>query len=425
MRCRSKVDANNVVRTSLFRDGAYLRVWLVGGLTGIVRWLELLAFGLYAIDATGSPVFVGLLALLRFLPLALFGIFIGALGDMLDAKRLMCIALGLIIAVNAGLFALFVWGQPAYWHIAVAAFLSGVFWACDLPLRRRMIGDLVASDRVAEAMSLDNVTSNGTRMIGPLLGGLIYQSISISGVFLLGAVLYLISLWLTFGTAYASTSEHVTGSRLLRPLRGAMTALQHAWGDGDLLRIMGVTVIFNIWGFPFLAMIPVIGREDLALSDGWIGAVTSLEGAFAVVGALVIARSVRPERYRAFYFFGCFAHLGAVFFIGMVPGVTGMAVGMIAAGLFIACFASMQGTLVYTTSPVEMRGRFLGLLTISIGTGLIGFSNVGITAELFGASNALWIIAIEGTIPLAILGWTWKELRNGRAAIHDRAGSAG
>ncbi len=419
------MDANNAARTSLFRDGAYLRVWLVGGLTGVVRWLELLAFALYAIDATGSPVLVGLLALLRFLPLALFGVFIGALGDMLDAKRLLCIAVGLVIVVNAGLFILFVWGQPAYWHVALAAFLSGVFWACDFPLRRRMIGDLVPTNRVAEAMSLDNLTSNGTRMIGPLLGGVIYQSIGVSGVFLLGAVLYAASWVLAYGTVYASESRDISGSRLLRPLKGVMLALKHAWGDSDLLRIMGVTVIFNIWGFPFLAMIPVIGRQDLALSDGWIGAITALEGTFAVVGALIVARTARPEQFRAFYYFGCFAHLGAVFFIGVAPGVTGMVIGMIAAGLFIACFASMQATLVYTTAPVEMRGRYLGLLTISIGTGLIGFVNVGVTAEFFGAANALWILALEGTVPLAILGWTWKELRCNIPVSRGRAESDG
>ena len=260
-------------------------------------------------------------------------------------------------------------------------------------------------------------------MIGPLLGGLIYQSIGVSGVFLLGAIFYIVSLGLTLVTAYSLTNEHVTGSRLLRPLRGVMLALRHARGDSDLLRILGVTVVFNIWGFPFLAMIPVIGREDLALSDGWIGAVTAVEGVFALIGALVLARGVRPERFRTLYFFGALAHLGAVFLIGIAPGVLGMVIGMIAAGLATACFATMQATLVYTIAPVEMRGRILGLLKITIGAGLIGFSNVGITAEFAGASNALWIIALEGIVPLSILGWTWKELRNGVGSRPGRARS--
>ena len=45
-------------------------------------------------------------------------------------------------------------------------------------------------------------------------------------------------------------------------------------------------------------------------------------------------------------------------------------------------------------------------------TGLVGFANVGLTAELFGAANAVWIIGLEGVIPMLLIGWGWKELRN-------------
>ena len=72
-------------RPSLFSDRRFLQVWTVGCLTGCVRWLELLAFGLYALDVTGSPSLVALVALLRLFPLALFGIFVGAIADLIDA----------------------------------------------------------------------------------------------------------------------------------------------------------------------------------------------------------------------------------------------------------------------------------------------------------------------------------------------------
>ncbi len=74
---------------SLFGDQQFLRVWAVGCLTGVVRWLELLAFGLYAFDSTASPVLVALLALLRFAPLAIFGVFVGAVADLFDARKLL------------------------------------------------------------------------------------------------------------------------------------------------------------------------------------------------------------------------------------------------------------------------------------------------------------------------------------------------
>ena len=68
----------------LFTDSEFAKVWLIGLFSGVVRWLELLAFGIYAYEITGSPVLVALLAVLRLAPLALFGVLqrriIGGLG---------------------------------------------------------------------------------------------------------------------------------------------------------------------------------------------------------------------------------------------------------------------------------------------------------------------------------------------------------
>ncbi len=58
-----------------------------------------------------------------------------------------------------------------------------------------------------------------------------------------------------------------------------------------------------------------------------------------------------------------------------------------------------------------MRGRLLGLITICIGSGLIGFANIGLMADRYGPSEALTIIAIEGAVPMLVIGIIWKELR--------------
>ncbi len=399
-------------RPSLFSDRRFFQVWTVGCLTGIVRWLELLAFGLYALDVTGSPSLVALLALLRFLPLALFGIFIGAIADLVDARKLLIASLLGIIAVNLGMVALFFFDIADYWHVALATFLSGTFWSGDLPLRRRMLGEFVPFERLAEAMALDNATSNGTRMLGPLVGGIIYGAISITGVFALGAALHFASLILILMLQYEHEPPEVSGgSILMRPLRGAAQAIDYSWKRSDIVRIYAVTVVFNLFAFPFVSMIPVIGQEDLNLTSTGIGFVASLEGTMAFIGALLIARFARtPSWYRKLYYYGVWMILISLIFIGNVPGLIPLMIGIISAGSFAACFSSMQSTLVYAVSPREMRGRLLGLMTIAIGTGLIGFANVGITAEYFGAANAVWIIAAEGIIPMLLIGWRWKDL---------------
>ena len=87
-----------------------------------------------------------------------------------------------------------------------------------------------------------------------------------------------------------------------------------------------------------------------------------------------------------------------------------LGIGVAVAGLAGAGFGSMQGTLVYRLAPGKMRGRLLGLVTICIGSGIVGFANVGAMADVFGASNALWIMALEGLIPMLLIGFTWREL---------------
>lgn len=399
----------------LFRNRAYSRIWTVGLLTGVVRWLELLTFGLYAHDITGSPFLVALLVVLRFLPLALCGVLLGAVSDLVSPRRLMIAGLVGMGLFSATLAALFRWGDAGYTAVALAALVSGVFWAGDLPVRRRMIGEAVDDDLLAGAMALDGAASNGMRLVGPLAGGALYQGLGITGVFALNAVLYAgaaaVALAVAVDGPPAGTGR--AGTALLRPLRGAAEALAHALRDGDVLRILLVTVVFNVWGFPYLSMIPVIGRETLGLSAGAIGALTAVEGLFALAGAVAVVRLRPRARLRGLYLGATAGLLAAVLVMGAFPGLAVTAVAIAAGGACTAVFAAMQSTLIYVTAPPAMRGRFLGLMTLCIGAGVLGFANIGLTADAVGASRALWIVALEGLIPLAAIGWTWREMRQG------------
>ena len=69
----------------LIRNDSYVKIWLIGLFCGVVRWLEMLAFGIFAFDVTGSPALVALLVILRFLPLALVGVVIGALAGAIGS----------------------------------------------------------------------------------------------------------------------------------------------------------------------------------------------------------------------------------------------------------------------------------------------------------------------------------------------------
>ncbi|MEM1316382.1 MAG: hypothetical protein AAGI51_17630, partial [Pseudomonadota bacterium] len=162
--------------------------------------------------------------------------------------------------------------------------------------------------------------------------------------------------------------------------------------------------------FPFLAMVPVLGRDPLELSAAVVGALTGLEGLFAFIGSLVVARWARPKAWRRLYLGAVAAHLCAVGAIGLIGGIWTLAIGLSAAGLAAAAFSSMQSTLIWSVAPPAMRGRYLGLMTLCIGAGVLGFANVGLTAERVGAQAALVLLAAQGLPVLALIAWRWRAL---------------
>jgi MFS family permease len=413
------MTATHMLR-ELLRGPVYTRVWLIGIFSGVARWLEMLVFGVFAFELTGSPFLVALLIILRLLPLVVFGSIVGTLADRLPPRLLLLVGQTLALLVSAALVLLFVLEAARYWHIALATLVTGAVWTTDLPVRRRMLGDAAGSDRIALAMSFDSATSNATRMLGPLLGGVLYQWLGASGAFALSACLYALGLAVTLGIPAAVSTGAPNGARggATKVFSDLLEAFAFAARDRDISRILLVTVVFNVWGFPFVSMIPVIGSGELTLSAGWIGGLAALEGGGAFLGALAIAVGVRGANFRGLYYYGTLAYLLLVFLAGWMIEAFSMAAVLFCIGLAGACFTTMQSTLIYSVAPPGMRGRLFGLMAICIGTGLIGFFNVGLMGEWFGGSAAIRIVAAEGLIPLLLVGIGWRQLRR-------RAGARG
>jgi MFS family permease len=340
----------------------------------------------------------------------------------LPPKLFLCVTMLGACLVSGTVFVVFAVDADAYWVVAAACVVSGLVWTTDMPLRRRILGDVAGMARIAPAMSLDSATNNGTRMLGPLLGGLIYQWLGAGGAYALSALLFAVCavLMVYVSAGLGSAGAARPASRALHDLREGFAYVAR---DRDVLRIMLVTIVFNIWGFPFLAMIPVVGREELEVSAGVIGTLTALEGLGALVGALAIAARMRIPSYRRLYFFGLLGYLVCAFAAGWMRDVVPMGVALCAVGLCAAGFSTMQSTLIYSVAPPEMRGRLFGVLVICIGSGLLGFANIGLMGELFGGSTAMRIVSAEGIIPLLLIGLGWKQLWARGDLDRDAAGA--
>ena len=394
-------------RRLLFGNPRFLVVWVVGGLTGIVRWLQLLVLGLYTFQITESPLLVSLVPMLWMLPLALCGPFVGVVADRVSRKALLVGSLVLALAVSVVMAVASSAAALDFPWIAAASVLSGIFWATDMPVRRRLLGDLSDGD-LAAAMSLDSATTNATRMVGPVLGGVVLQTFSLSGVFVLSAVVFAVCLLGIALTPVPGAGRSAQSTHFVREL---ISGIRFVAGDARLRWVFGITIVFNVFGFPFTSMIPVIGSGQLGLDPAMVGLLGSTEGVGAFVGAIVIAVAVRPRAFAPLYAWGTAAYLASVGCLGAVsllvagPVLSFLAAAgvLIAVGLAGACFSAMQGTLSYLNALPEYRSRVLGVLTLCIGTGPIGFLHVGWLAETFGAPVALMVTASEGLLALVVL----------------------
>ena len=293
--------------SKLSRNSEFLSLWFVGGILNILRWLELLAVGIVVFDMTASPFYVALMVTLRFLPMLFLGFLSGAIVERINRR------LGLIIILFLMAFASFFYGleiyfgQISFWLICTSVIFNGILWALDNPLRRTLFADVVKPEQIGTAMTLDSLTSNFTRFLGPFLGGLFLEYYGIEGVFFLGAIIYLLSFLVTiFGTKTAGIKLASNQEGILTELTNGLILLRK---DRTLKGILAVTIVFNLLGFPFVSLIPVIGKEVLELSPFLIGLLVSTEGLGAIISSLVIVSITRINLYRKFYTYGVFLFL--------------------------------------------------------------------------------------------------------------------
>lgn len=384
----------------------FWRLWYVGLTVSTVRWVETVAVGVVVYQRTDSAFIVSMMTMLRLLPMGLFGAFLGALAERFDRSRTLLVVVLVMIATSVALVILDRTGQLEVWHLAFASFVNGCGWCTDNPVRRVMIGEIVGRERMGTAMSLDVGASNASRMVGPVIGGLLLAGPGIQGAFVLSVLLYATALVAVL--TIRSRIPRVAGAGAVLARIGEGLALVRT--DRRLIGVLVVTVIYNIFGWPFTSMIPVIGRDRLYLGPEGVGLLATMDGVGAFFGALMLTLWLTPRWYARAYLGGVIAYMIAVVLFAWVqsPWLAGAA--LLLTGLAGAAFASMQATLVYLASPAEMRSRILGVLTVCIGTGPIGFVWLGWLADRIGSHNATAVTGILGLLAMAASWRWWKDI---------------
>jgi MFS family permease len=384
----------------------FWRLWVVGLVIFTVRWLETIVVGVFVYRQTGSPFIVAAVTMLRLLPMGLLGAFLGAWAERTDRRLTLIVVVAMMLVASLSL-ALLAWvGTLAVWHVALASLINGVGWATDNPVRRALIGEVTGSAQMARAMSLDVGANNASRMVGPTVGGLLLASLGMPGVFGLSVCLYGIALLSALRIRHrdrqVTTTEHVVG-RIAEGLRFVRQ-------DRRLIGILLVTVIYNLFGWPFTSMVPVVGQDTLHLDAEEIGILASMDGVGAFFGALLLTVFLRPAWHARAYIGGIISYLVLLIVFAMTaqPLIAGAA--LMLTGLGGAGFSTMQATLVYLASPPEMRSRILGVLSVCIGVGPLGFIGLGMLANEIGANASIMATGTIGLLAMLLTHPLWRHI---------------
>jgi MFS family permease len=391
------VDAGRLQVLDALREPHYRQLWLAGLCINTARWMDFLVLGWLALELTNSPFMVGVAAFCRASPMMALGPLAGLLADRFDRGRVMIGVQLLNLGATAALLLLFGTGRGGFTLLVLLEVLLGAAWAIDFPARRTAVYTLVGPGRLTNAISLDSVSMQGTKILGPIVGGVLLARLGATGCYAALVLVYLAALALLLRLTRrvalpgAGAGESVTA--------GFVAALREVRAQPLIRAVLLITVLMNALVFPYQHILSVFARDVLAVGPEGLGLLVSSEGLGALLGSLVIAG------WRSF------AHHGAVFAAGSLAAAMlvvafafspryGLSLTLqFAIGVGEAGFGTMQSAIVLLAAPERLRGRVMGILSACIGTQPLGALWIGFFASQVGAPWA----AATGAAAAALL----------------------
>jgi MFS family permease len=387
----------------VFREPSYRRLWASGLCVSLARWMDLVTLGWLALQLTGSPFMVGLAAFARAAPMMAVGPFAGIVADRVPRGRILLVAQSTGVLTALALALIFAGGWGGYGPLVALEIVFGLMWALDFPARRTALYALLGASRVAQAVSLETVSMQLAKMLGPLAAGLCLARLGPAACFGLMALVYAVGLLVSSGL----------GGRLGGPgaappasIAASMRAgLEAAWSSPIVRAVLLVTIAMNTLFFPYQHMLPVFARDVLALGPAGLGALVAADGAGALLGALAIAGRRGQLSHRVLFGGAVLVAPGLLVALSgsrWLPVCVALLVGM---GVAESAFAAMQSTLVLLGAPERVRGGAMGILSACIGTQPLGTLAIGLLAAVLGAPLAFTVNALAALlviVPLAI-----------------------
>jgi MFS family permease len=363
------------------------------------------ALAFAVLELNGSPSSLGLVLAAQALPLALFALVGGVVGDRLSRQKLMLASDLARAAIQAVAAALLIAGVAEIWHLAVTAALYGAAEAFFRPAAGGLVPRLVPAEHLLQANSLIAMSQSLGMVLGPALAGVLIALLGPGSAIAIDAVSFLVSaacLWAMTPRPGARVDVgDETGAAFLAQLRdGWREVTSRVW----LRSFLGVLGAYHLIALPcVLALGPVVADRELDGASSWAVIVTMF-GIGSIAGAAIGLRA-GPRRPML----ACsIAFVGAACQPAIIAGAgSTLAIGAfeLLAGICVAFGFTVWETTLGREVPAESLSRVTSFdWFTSVGLMPLGYALVGPVADAAGLDRTMFAAtAIVASLALASL----------------------
>jgi MFS family permease len=387
-----------------FAESDYRRFWTTQFISNVGSWMQTVAQGWLVYRLTDSAFLLGFVGFASSAPAIVLMLPGGVLADQVNRKRVVAIS-QMAQALTAFFLAFSIYfHRITVWQIVAAALVVGIAQSFSAPAWQAMVVDLLEDRaRLPNAVAMNSLQFNLSRVVGPLLAGLALSAWGSFWCFFLNALSFLPLIWVLYTIHHRQQLLDADEALLKRFADG----VRFVRDDRVILLLIGIVAAASLFGFPYFALMPIVARKLFTNDAQGMGYLTGGVGVGALMGALFLSVKTLSHKRAIGMVFVCLTAFGiALGLVGMTRGTS------IVLGLLVVCGYSMVtmlalcNTTIQQRVPDTMRGRVLSMYTFAfyafvpfgnLGAGLLAEKRgIGVTLMTLGAG--LLLSAVVGGI---------------------------
>lgn len=384
----------------------------------IGAWVQAVAMSWLVLRLTGSGTQLGLVTAIQFAPMLLFGIYGGLLADKLPKRKVLfaTTTVSLVLSVVLGIIILV--GAIQLWMLYIAAVISGLIMVVDNPTRQAFVGEMVGRNRIRNAVTLNSMLFNITRVIGPSIAGFAISYMNIGAAFLLNAATFIAVL---VSLTLLRVNELHSELGVVRQKTGkgqVMAGVRYAFGTRKIRAALLMMILIGAFTYEFSVSFPLFATNALHGDANTYSYMMAAMGIGSILGGLWVAkfpfRSARALVPIASVFGG------AMFLLALAPSLPLALTALVVLGMASTFFATLGNSTLQLTSSPDMRGRVMALWGMAF-TGMtpIGAPVIGWIGERAGAPASLMVGGVAALMAAGV-GYTILYSKAARQTVANQ-----